>query len=109
MTNLLNENMYFLNEDEDRIYRLKSVETFNNGSLNGNIEMELICGRDYPSEEKYPKPEDNESVKWCSAEYFIEEVRSESIHFNMMYDTIDNRLEDEGFDSCSLPSKIYEF
>lgn len=106
MNNYLND-LYVMNENNDKIYKASHIETFNNGETSVNICLTLVCGKEYPNEERYP--EASNGVHWCSNDYFIEEVQEDTLRFDMFNESIKERLEDAEYTIInSLPSKIYK-
>lgn len=106
MKNYLQEEVYLLNEDGDKVYRIESINSFNNGSLINYLNLILICGKEYPNDEKHRT---FYKEQWCDKSYFIEDVQEVSIHFNMMYESIESVLEDEGLQKLdNKPFKIYD-
>ena len=101
------KNVYFINEDDTMIYEANIADV--QESVNGRqgyitYNVELVCGKEYPTD-------DSLSMKWCSPDYFVEDVQGFNIIQYFEEQPMLEAFEDEGLYpyGADLPSKIYEW
>ena len=100
---------YYLNDAKDMIYEVSVADVVEN--VDGRegyivLDAELVCGKEYPT--------DNfniDGIRWCSPDYFVDDVKTTSIIQYFETESMEEAIEDnEGWEPWKgeLPF-IYEW
>ena len=91
MLHYLENNKFYVIDDEDRlVYKVATYETFD-GCTYLQINLELVAGWDYIN------PDENDEQGWCPAEKFMEEVQSETVNQYFLKEGMEEALEAHDF------------
>lgn len=89
-TNYIDSKIYVRNND-NLIYVVESVTSYNNGCDYLQVNLKLVAGIDYIS------PDENDVQGWCSANNFVEEVQEDSINQYFIKESMIEALESNGY------------
>ena len=103
------KNIYWINDNEDMIYEATVSDTVEgiDGKQTGFIvyRLELRCGKEYPTENFGIN-----SMKWCSPEYFVEDVQDLTVVQYFEEESMLDAMVSEGLSPWSGPlPHIYEW
>ena len=85
-TNYIDSKIYVRNND-NLIYVVESVTSYNNGCDYMQVNLKLVAGIDYIN------PDENDMQGWCSANNFVEEVQEDSINQYFIKESMVKALE----------------
>lgn len=89
-TNYINSKIYVRNND-NLIYVVESVTSYNNGCDYLQVNLKLVAGIDYIN------PDENDVQCWCSANNFVEEVQEDSINQYFIKESMIEALENNDY------------
>ena len=89
-TNYIDSKIYVRNND-NLIYVVESVTSYNNGCDYMQVNLKLVAGIDYIN------PDENDMQGWCSANNFIEEVQEDSINQYFIKESMIEALENNDY------------
>lgn len=96
------KNLYWINDDQDMIYEasISDVVEGIDGKQIGFIvySLELKCGKEYPAENF-----NINSLKWCSPEYFVEDVQDLTVVQYFEEESMIEAMESEGLTPLDGP------
>ena len=89
-TNYIDSKIYVRNND-NLIYVVESVTSYNNGCDYLQVNLKLVAGMDYIS------PDENDVQSLCSANNFVEEVQEDSINQYFIKESMIEALENNDY------------
>lgn len=89
-TNYIDSKIYVRNND-NLIYVVESVTSYNNGCDYMQVNLKLVAGIDYIN------PDENDMQDWCSANNFVEEVQEDSINQYFIKESMVEALENNDY------------
>lgn len=89
-TNYIDSKIYVRNND-NLIYIVESVTSYNNGCDYMQVNLKLVAGIDYIN------PDENNMQGWCSANNFVEEVQEDSINQYFIKESMVEALENNDY------------
>lgn len=89
-TNYIDHKVYAKN-NENLVYVVESVTSYNNGCDYMQINLKLVAGLDYIN------PDESDVQGWCSADNFVDEVQDEYVTQYFVTESMIECLEENGY------------
>lgn len=89
-TNYIDAKIYVQNDD-NLVYVVKSVTSYNNGCNYLQINLKLVAGLDYVN------PDYSDVQGWCPADNFDKEYQEDYIYQYFIEESMTEALEDNGY------------
>lgn len=101
--NYINIDVFAQNTCDDMVYRVESVDFYNNETTYICVNLKLVACKDYINE-------DSDIIGWCPADRIVEEYQNISINQFFMVESMFDAVEANDFRIMkNVPARIKDF